>query len=75
VGKQVRRTALAFQPETVARHLLVRIGIPPLRQAQGRDFRKEHLDPLDPGVYDVSVTVNDLIAHRSISRTSRLEVK
>jgi hypothetical protein len=38
-------------------------------------FYRSHLEPLDPGLYDVSVTINDLIARRSISPTARFEVK
>jgi hypothetical protein len=43
--------------------------------ANGELTVSKHLEPLDPGVYDVSVTVNDLIARRAISPTAKFEVK
>src|SRR5262249_22010909 len=46
-----------------------------VRTTNGELTLAKHLDPLDPGIYDVSVTINDLIARRSISSTSRFEVK
>lgn len=46
-----------------------------LRTASGQLTIAKRLDPLDPGVYEVSITVNDLIAHRSITPTARFEVK
>jgi GWxTD domain-containing protein len=46
-----------------------------VRTANGELTLVKHLEPLDPGVYDVSVTVNDLIARRLISPTARFEVK
>ena len=46
-----------------------------VRTTTGELTLAKHLEPLDPGVYDVSVTINDLIARRSISPTARFEVK